>query len=70
MNYYLLAAEIVRRVHHSPDSAHNLAETVAGLIRAERDRAVTAEQAERLDAMREADGRREVTQTSLLNEQV
>lgn len=35
MNLQILSAHIVARVHHSPDSAHNLATVVANLIREE-----------------------------------
>jgi len=37
MNLPLLASDIVRRVHHSPDSVTNLEEVVANLIRHETD---------------------------------
>lgn len=70
MNFHLLAADIVRRVQGSPDSAHNLAETVAGLIRAEHHRAMMLEHSLRLEMMLEHDRRRAVPQTSLTDEQV
>lgn len=40
MNYFALASDIVRRVHHSPDSSANLEIVVAGLIRKEQERDV------------------------------
>lgn len=60
-NYQILSAEIVRRVQHSPDSAHNLAETVAGLIRAEQNRDLMLEHSMRLETMKEADKRRTIS---------
>lgn len=38
MNLQLLSSDIVRRVQHSPDSAHNLSCMVANLIREEMER--------------------------------
>lgn len=39
MNIQLLAADIVKRVQHSPDNPQNCAEVVAGLIENELNRA-------------------------------
>ena len=55
MNFQILSAEIVRRVQHSPDTALNLEETVANLIRAEHHRAMMMEHEMRLAMMRESD---------------
>jgi len=55
MNFHLLASDIVRRVQHSPDTALNLEETVANLIRAEHHRAMMMEHEMRLAMMRESD---------------
>lgn len=59
MNFHLLAADIIRRVQHSRDSAINLETVVANLIRDEHHRAIMLERGVRLDMMHESDRRRE-----------
>jgi hypothetical protein len=52
MNLQILAADIVARVHHSPDTPLNLTELVANLIRAEQERADALEHVKRLKSLK------------------
>lgn len=55
VNIVLLASEIVKRVHQSPDSAANLEILVVGLIRAEQERDLEAQRNEAKQAYQDCE---------------